>query len=33
MPHFKLDRKLDNMPSKDHVEVPFPGVIAYVSLI
>ena len=25
MPHFSFDRKLDNMPSKDHVEVPFPA--------
>ena len=33
MPHFKLDRKPDDVPSKYLVDVPFPGMIADVCLI
>ena len=33
MPHFKLDRKPDNVSPKDLAEVPFPGMIADVYLV
>jgi hypothetical protein len=33
MPHFKLDRKPDDVPSKNLVGVPFPGMIADVCFI
>ena len=33
MPQLKLDRKPDDVPPKDLVEVPFPGMIADVCLI
>jgi hypothetical protein len=33
MPQFKLDRKPDDVPSKDIVDVPFPGMNADVCLI
>ena len=33
MPHLELDRKPDDVPLKDLVDVPFPGMIADVYFV